>query len=78
MKRKDSLPVFWVLVDKRGKIIEKDDLRPTEFGKAGCPNETFWKYKSHAEEVRKQIREKMGEAIWGTWQLRVVKYERVQ
>ena len=80
---KEPLQSLWVLVDKRGDILERDKLRPTSLEEgAGLPLETFWGNRESAYHQRKKIKECMTkggwQGGWDYWKFRVVQYKMVK
>lgn len=74
---RNSLPVIWVLVDKRGDILEEDSLTSTSLENgAGVPRETFWMTRSAARFQLDEIKNDMTEEAWNTWKFRTERYTR--
>jgi len=69
---------LWVLVDKRGTILETGSLlRPTPSNLlASCvPMETIWRDRYSARHQKAKIKQWMTKDCWDTWKFRVVKYK---
>jgi len=73
-----SYKTLWVLVDKRGTILEHSKLRECSL-KNGVqvPQFTFWRNRSSARWQVEQIRKDMTQEVWDTWEFRVVQYGRI-
>lgn len=80
MKNKTINPPkqLWVIVDKRGQILEKAELARTSERNMvpDWPGFSFWKKKCYAEEIIRQTKSKMTKSAWDTWKFKAVKYEQ--
>ena len=69
--------VLWVIIDKRGTILEKDGLQRTSERNMvpDCPGFSMWRNKSSAIEIIRQIKAKMTKECWDTWKFKIIKYK---
>jgi hypothetical protein len=68
---------LWVLVDKRGTILEHSQLRKASLKHGDeVPGFSFWKNRSSAQWQIRDIRKSMTPEAWKTWQFRPVQYKR--
>lgn len=65
----------WVLVDKRGTILEHSELRKASLKHgAEVPLFTCWGTREAARNQVTKIRNDMTQEAWKTWMFRVVRY----
>lgn len=69
-----ALPHLFVLVDKRGVVLEQERLRRTTAKRAGVPLQTTWSSREGAKIALDAIKEEMTREVWETWQFRIVQY----
>ena len=67
---------LWIIVDKRGTILEKANLVRTSADnlEPDVPLFSVWRDRSSAIETVIAIKANMSKETWDTWQFRVVKY----
>ena len=80
MKRYKPYPNLWILVDKRGSILETGTLLRPDTSNLFAPTyplETIWRNRSSARQQLSKIRNWMTKECWDTWKFQVVHYAKV-
>ena len=75
-RKGSSYPAIYVLVDKRGTILEHSSLRKATIESAEIPINTIWRNRVSAKYQRDAIKKNMTKEVWETWKFRVVKYNQ--
>ena len=73
---KNFFPQLWIVVDKRGQVLDHGTWVLHGFPQCQFPGDVFAN-RSSARFVRDKMRKWMTKEVWDTWKFRVVGFTRM-